>query len=1095
MNRVRHVALWVGFGWLALRAASCWSQAIEPRPVLADLQSPLVEVQKIQANLLLDRWHVLGPLDCEDGIAEPFSATESSLSPFEPLILWGDVHPWKFVPKSSLHFRRVFKLWGGDVDKKCVFAWTRVRATTDQSWDLSLGYDDEVIVYVDGREIFRDDSVSVGCSIDHQRIPIELTQGEHDLLIKVANGGGNWDLVARFLPSQSSDPWFVLNVTNDPWGDVTRMPTVRFELLDDRDNVLHSIRGDGYRNSDGWVIQYPVYKTPQKQTAIVEQQPVNVRMSWSGVGIQDRVIAVPWAQLQAGDVNVTFEADPSPQFQFVDGITGTPLEDVQLWLSEKPIGEATGQPGHQIAKHFSPFAGTVFASASGYQHAKINLQFPFGKQKTVAMNPGGRRLIGRVVSSADQSPIADAVIRPGLYRDYRPVGTSDEDGYFEINSIGDDKTILYPVVTARGYVAKDVFSVNLNGPDQTTEVLWSLDPASTVTGRITDAITGRPIGGVTVTAGESRFASNRENPEATTDEDGRYLLSGLPDGPAILHAIGKDHAPVLASVVARPGQSVTSDFQMLAGKSVQGRVVDPQGAPVANAWIVTDTWNGYRMFRRETRTDADGRYELPHMPDSEVETDFLKRDYISVRNQKLVAGQTHDVILRPVLEHIITLRAKGRQTPISDIEVQKGYQWTGRDEISWVRRDYERDANYDSVRGIMTIRTSEPTDARIFFRFRAPGLTEAVFEVPQEATEPIRLTLELQPVEMISGRVEDAETGAPLANAAVLLATPDDRLRCDYYTNYQLPIEALDRFTGSYATTDQRGRFQLSRGEVPDGSQLVVLGRDGSFVAFDQPEAILAMDEVVLSLPKATRIVGKLTQAGEPSADERVRIEWLPPKGPDAQETPFSVGGGVTTRPDGGFEFPGLGPGRYQIQRVKSFQSPNRSGGMSMYLSEAELTVAAGQPKHYPIKLPAGIHIEGVIQDRDAAPVPLSIVTLRPANQRNERVDVVRASSQGRYRFDHVVPGNYAISVDQYESSPQFGFGNVIGQGHALVRVDVESTVGAVIHKDITVHPKIDRNLDASIKGKLAPQISGRLFGSGDKVAFDSDEHFGKIIA
>src|SRR5690606_2724295 len=144
-----------------------------------------------------------------------------------------------------------------------------------------------------------------------------------------------------------------------------------------------------------------------------------------------------------------------------------------------------------------------------------------------------------------------------------------------------------------------------------------------------------------------------------------------------------------------------------------------------DVWLVTDTWKGVRMFRREAHTDADGRFTLAHMPEPHTEVHVLKRDYVSRRDLRAVPGETYEITLSPVVEHRVRVRLADNDDPIAELVVQRGYLWSGRDQINWEgRSSYDR--NYDKSTGVFTIRNSESrNDAKLFWRFRYPGYQDA----------------------------------------------------------------------------------------------------------------------------------------------------------------------------------------------------------------------------------------------------------------------------------------------------------------------------------------------------------------------------------
>jgi hypothetical protein len=62
---------------------------------------------------------------------------------------------------------------------------------------LLLGSDDGVKVWLNGRLVHANNA-SRGVGTDQDKIPVTLSQGRNDLLLKVTNGAGDWGAIARF---------------------------------------------------------------------------------------------------------------------------------------------------------------------------------------------------------------------------------------------------------------------------------------------------------------------------------------------------------------------------------------------------------------------------------------------------------------------------------------------------------------------------------------------------------------------------------------------------------------------------------------------------------------------------------------------------------------------------------------------------------------------------------------------------------------------------------------------------------------------------------------------------------------------------------
>jgi protocatechuate 3,4-dioxygenase beta subunit len=207
-----------------------------------------------------------------------------------------------------------------------------------------------------------------------------------------------------------------------------------------------------------------------------------------------------------------------------------------------------------------------------------------------------------VVIGPDGAPIANArvaLFRPipqmlalrELSRDRKPVpiasAATDQYGRFVLD--GGSTGLVDVHVVAEGFAPADAIVAT----DEQAGTI-ALRRAALVTGRIT--ANGKPVAGAFV------LAVPREGiPEsAITDADGRYRL---PD-PAVWVQMVVVRHPDFAPA-AHVGNAL--DFVLDAGQSLQGRVVDSNGRPVADSMVDVDDL-------LTAKSGADGAFIIPHAP-------------------------------------------------------------------------------------------------------------------------------------------------------------------------------------------------------------------------------------------------------------------------------------------------------------------------------------------------------------------------------------------------------------------------------------------------------------------------------------------------
>jgi beta-lactamase regulating signal transducer with metallopeptidase domain/protocatechuate 3,4-dioxygenase beta subunit len=177
---------------------------------------------------------------------------------------------------------------------------------------------------------------------------------------------------------------------------------------------------------------------------------------------------------------------------------------------------------------------------------------------------------------------------------------------------------------------------------------FAAGPSKPVSGRITDADTGAPVAGVTVTAGQTGtfMGFGKVYVSAQTDADGRYRLEGLSIGKReeILAwpPTASGYVPVGAGVTLaldRPASDL--DFRLKQGIWLRGQAIDKvTGKPIVGrvqyfSRSKNPQLSSYPGFARarlayELRSDAQGRFEMPIPPGPGIVT-YMAMDHTHYR--------------------------------------------------------------------------------------------------------------------------------------------------------------------------------------------------------------------------------------------------------------------------------------------------------------------------------------------------------------------------------------------------------------------------------------------------------------------------------
>ena len=207
---------------------------------------------------------------------------------------------------------------------------------------------------------------------------------------------------------------------------------------------------------------------------------------------------------------------------------------------------------------------------------------------------------------------------------------TDADGRFEFAGVqGDDVSVR---VEAAGHVGRWFSHSPATGP-----ATIDLDPGRVLSGLVLDA-DRRPAAGAEVRFGPlaSNLGVNRSS--TTTDENGRFSVSGLDEeedadassAPIFVAALHEGHSVTLLQPAALDAGGQGNVLRLERAAPLTGRVVDGAGRPVTGARVslrsereyersyimigIPPTWESlYSAFRRTT--DDEGCFQFPHRYD------------------------------------------------------------------------------------------------------------------------------------------------------------------------------------------------------------------------------------------------------------------------------------------------------------------------------------------------------------------------------------------------------------------------------------------------------------------------------------------------
>lgn len=544
-------------------------------------------------------------------------------------------------------------------------------------------------------------------------------------------------------------------------------------------------------------------------------------------------------------------------------------------------------------------------SKNGYAAKTVEgLRAPAEEPVEIVLQPGGR--VEGVVVDADGAPVRDARVSVGelmrlsmgrkLVRPHHPSGlaSTGEDGRFVVSDLPTGELALG--ATKKGYLPSQIHQLEIEPGAVPEDVRVVLERGATVTGRVLG-----PDGAPLPRASVRHVGSLSLDGRAQTDGDGRFRLEAVPLGPGSLEADHESFSRVVRDVEVEPGEQVV-DFQLERGRSLSGRVVDENGAPIPEAevglrgegdsWIeATDPGGGFRFQGLEP-----GSYRLRADAPGKAETELPRPVVIS---QTDVSG----VEIRLTSGVVLQGRVSGLDP---DALAQTHVAALRADESSQVstRPSWDGSFRFEDV---------EPGDWRVL-AMAGEGriVTEEVTVGPAGAEVELVFDEGL----VVTGRI--LRNGEPVTGATV-------------------GLQGQQGSSLGMTTTDARGAFRLE-GLEPGPHEMMVIHE---LQPVHREEIDLAGDREILVELSGVPVLGRVVdaQTGAPLDDVTVEL----------RRTGLGAGGGSgmggpgtqVTDASGAFRFDEVGPGDHRLAAFRSgYGAESRTVTVSADVAPEPLEIA-----------------------------------------------------------------------------------------------------------------------------------------------------------
>lgn len=606
------------------------------------------------------------------------------------------------------------------------------------------------------------------------------------------------------------------------------------------------------------------------RSAAVEPKPTRTRSAETDAGPKAERLASPL------------------DLQVIDQRTDEPLKEVAVAVSingKTKIEARTDQAGRYTVSLplKASDAVTIKARAEGFVPMAVDWNRP-GAGAVAATLPRNLRLsmesgttIGSVVRDADGRPIAGAAVfltvpavadqgQPHIDIREESVRT-DADGRWHYNAFPANQEEVWIRLQHPDYLSETRYGAAPRPTiaelrDQTG--LLVMDKGLAVTGLVLDQ-RGQPLAGAVVSKNDDRLRV--DVPETRTDAKGRFRFDHVAPGDLVLTVQAAGHAPDLRRVKVNPTLPPV-EFRLDAGRVIRGRTVDPEGKPVAGAWVVVDQWRGDRFLHLETRSKADGTFQLHDAPPDVVRLQVAHAEFMNAVCQASAESDRECLI---TLHQQLTIRG-------SVVDAESGQPIEAftllvvsdpNDEH--VSGDPSRLFRFQGGRYEVTLRGMSPRIQGLSVKAEGylPAISRGVSSVMSSQVFDFKLTRTKRPTRpAVSGVVRRAN-GSPAPEAEVYLAT---KSRPVIAQNGKLLLNAEML---PMVRTGGEGRFSFPP-QVEDGV-VFVLDKQGYAI---QTEEELKTQPLVTLVPWG-RVEGTVRVGNQPGASEKVilrqssRDQWL----------------------------------------------------------------------------------------------------------------------------------------------------------------------------------------------------------------------------
>ncbi|HEX7185369.1 MAG TPA: carboxypeptidase-like regulatory domain-containing protein [Thermoanaerobaculia bacterium] len=606
----------------------------------------------------------------------------------------------------------------------------------------------------------------------------------------------------------------------------------------------------------------------------------------------------------------------------------------------------------------------------------------------------GRSAFGRVLGP-DQRPIAGAqvTLRTALPNDPRSrirlsfepesldsfSAATGADGRFDLGNLPTGRYDL--TVRGRGWAPLTVPSLEIPEGNRATDLgTVVLAPGVALEGFVVDAA-GKPVEGAEIRltdAGDPfpirRRSGGDDEPAGLSGVDGSFRIEDLSAGsPVDVSASRTGYAPGEAQGIQVPADPPIRLVLQAVG-TISGRVVDPNGKPIADAFVHVGfgprAGRGMTMLSggpQADRSDAEGNFRITDVIPGPVELSAQAPGWQrgTVAGLELRGGEEKsgiEIVLAPgaILKGRV-LSPSGR--PLPGAQVQTIFEDLAAG-TAMKNTDDEGRYELDTLApGNRTLEASHPDY----------GMARRQVELrPGENS----LDFTLEGGNEVTGRVVD-DAGRPVAGAQVTM----------------IAHGVFQRFQD---TSEADGSFRFAA--VADGAYEAFASKEG-FAPPERAQVTVAGSSVggiELRLSQGGAIVGRIAGL---EASELLRVQV------SARGSGRGLGTVGRIEPDGSYRIDHLREGEWRVQA----ELP----GTSLYAEGVARLEPGASETRLDLEMQRGLELSGRVR-RNGAPVAGEFLFLDGSQRKTGQTD-----SDGRFRFQGLAAGSYRLRVGGRSDGPE----------------------------------------------------------------------------